>query len=387
MQGKDPYQTLGVSKDAEQDAIKKAYKKLARKYHPDLNKNNPAAEEKFKEVSQAFEILGNPERRKLYDEFGEISMKPGFDAEQARQYRQWSSGGRGRGGGGGGFNPFTSGRSARGFDGEGFSDLFGSIFGGGRTGTRRRAVERGGDIESELTIDMTTALKGEEVEITIDLPVSCSQCGGSGTAGTGGGGGVCPECGGSGAVHSSQGFFDMQTPCSRCSGTGSLPGPVCPTCRGSTMVKEPTKLKVRIPAGVNDGSKIRLAGKGRPGKNGGPSGDLHLKIKLRPHPILRREGDDLLMTLPVTLEEAVSGATIDVPTLSGSVKLKIPPGSQSGQKLRLRGKGAVVRGGKKGDLYVELHIKIPENKSRELKDLAEKISRFYKGDVRKDIQV
>lgn len=392
MPGKDLYTVLGVSKGAKAGEIKKAYKKLARKYHPDLNKDNPGAEERFKEVSQAFEVLGNEDKRKLYDEFGDIALKPGFDAEQARQYKQWGGSGGGFsggfGGGGGGFGSFSGSQTgAGGFDPDSFGDLFGSIFGGSsRPRSRRKAVQRGGDIESGLTVDLLTALRGDEVDITIALPSACPDCGGSGTAGSGETT-VCSRCKGSGVENMGQGFLGMQTPCRACGGTGKASGPPCVRCGGSGQIKETSNLKVRIPPGVKDGAKIRLAGKGQPGRNGGPPGDLHLKINLRSHPILRREGDDLLMSLPITVEEAVNGGVVSVPTLNGAVKLKIPPGSQSGHKLRLRGKGAPVKGGKRGDLYVELHVKIPQSKSSDLKKLVKDVTRYYTEDVRKDVKL
>jgi molecular chaperone DnaJ len=387
------YAVLGVAKDAPSGEIKRAYKKLARKYHPDLNKDNPAAEEKFKEVSHAFEILGDEEKRKLYDEFGEMSTRPGFDAEKARQYKQWTAGGGGGGGRGfsgfegfGGFGGFRSGAQARSGGGAGdvFGDLFGSMFRGGSTTRAGPRPRQGGDIESELELDLLKALRGGEVQLSLNLPETCDACAGTGSQG---GKKPCPACGGSGTQSVDRGFMNMQVPCQACGGSGQAAGPPCPKCGGSGQKTTVKRLKVKIPAGVKDGAKIRLGGKGQPGRSGGPAGDLYLKIRTRPHRLLRRQGDDLHLKVPVTVAEAVAGSTIQVPTLHGSVKLKVPAGSQSGQKLRLKGKGAPRAGGGRGDLFVELQVALPQKTSRKLKDLAKEIESLYPGDVRSDIRL
>jgi molecular chaperone DnaJ len=391
LQGRDFYEVLGVSKDASAADIKKAYKKLARKYHPDLNKDNPEAEEKFKDVSRAFEVLGDEEKRKLYDEFGEVSTRPGFDPEKARQYQQWSAGpGQGgpSGGFGGGFGGFEGFSSAGGGGVEDmFGDIFGSVFRGGGARRTRRAgptPSKGGDIESELDLDLLTALRGGEINISLALPQTCQTCNGAGSKeGTR----TCPACGGTGTRQVGRGMMNMEVPCQTCGGTGQAPGPPCPTCGGSGQVRKPTRLKVKVPAGVKDGARIRLGGKGQPGRQGGPPGDLYLKVSIKPHPRLRREGDNLYMTVPVTVSEAVSGASIDVPTLHGSVKLKVPPRSQSGQKLRLRGKGAPRSNGGRGDLFVELQVVLPESETEQLEELAKKLQALYKGDVRRQVRL
>lgn len=383
----DPYQVLGVAKNAKAAEIKKAYKRLARKYHPDLNKGNKNAEERFKEISQAFDILGNEEKRKLYDEFGEASLRTGFDAEKARQYQQWSSRFGGAGAGSGpGFNPFggyeQTDFGSSGFGEEMFGDLFGSVFRG--AGHAARSA-RGGDIETQLELDLVTALRGGEINISLVLPSACARCRGSGTAG--GSTGPCSACGGSGSRNMGQGFLKVKLPCQACGGTGQSPGPPCPACGGSGEVSQPNHLKVKIPAGVADGDKIRLGGKGQPGHHGSAAGNLYLVVKTRPHPLLRREDDSIVIRLPVTVAEAVRGASITVPTLDGQVTLKIPPGSQNGQKLRLKGKGAPVKGGRgRGDMIVELNLVLPERRSSELEALADRMEPFYSGNIRGDIK-
>lgn len=378
----DPYQVLGVNRDARTADIKKAYKRLARKFHPDLNKDNKKAEERFKEISQAFDVLGDPEKRKLYDEFGEASLRTGFDPERARQYQQWE-GQYGRARGGPGHNPF-SGFGETGFNEDMLGDLFGSVF-SGRSRTAARA-SRGADIESELELDLVTALKGGEINISLVLPTACTQCRGSGTAG--GTSGPCSACGGTGSRNMGQGFLKVNLPCQACGGTGQSPGPPCPTCGGSGGMNKPNRLKVKIPAGVTDGDKIRLSGKGGPGQRGGATGDLYLVVKTRPHPLLRRDGDKVIMRLPVTVPEVVRGASIKVPTLSGQVTLKIPPSSQNGQKLRLKGKGAPRKRGRgRGDMIVELNVVLPKSGSGELKELADEMERFYPDDVRRDVKL
>ena len=381
---KDPYEVLGVSKNASQEEIRKAYKRLARKYHPDLNKDNPEAEERFKEISQAFEILGNEEKRKLYDEFGHIAFKPGFDPEKARQYKQWQSASSS------GFDPFVHFEASSGYEGGGFGpdieDLLGSIFGGrpGRTRSSRRTRRaprpaKGQDLESTIELDLLQALRGGTVELHVEAPQVCPSCGGTGHKGSPQ---VCPVCGGAGTRSLGAGPLNLRVPCEACGGTGQTQGPVCETCGGRGFVTRPQRLKVKIPAGVRDGDKIRLAGKGLPGRDGGPPGDLYLTVKLKPHPVLRLEGDDLYMKVPITVTEAILGGTITVPTPTGNVRVKIPKGAQSGTKLRLRGKGAPKKGGGRGDMFVELQVVVPKRGGKPLEEAAKKIGEFYDSDVR-----
>jgi molecular chaperone DnaJ len=393
---KDYYSILGVSRSASDDEIKKAYKKLARKYHPDLNKDS-SAEDKFKEVNAAFEILGNPEKRKMYDEFGEDAEHMGFDPEKARQYRAWSQNfGRG-GGAGGGFGGAAGAgggfQDVGGFGGfggfGGLGDIFGDVFGGGggagpgqKRGRRSPRPQRGADVTSAITVDLLDALRGTEIEFRGNLPSACNTCGGSGRSPTAQRS-ACRQCGGSGNL---QVGGNMRISCPACGGSGQEQHLACETCGGRGAVYQPSRIKVKIPKGVPDGGKIRLGGKGEPGIHGGPAGDLILTVNVRPHPKLRREGSDLYLTVPITVPEAVEGGPVEVPTLDGSVRLTVPPGSQSGQRLRLKGKGAPQpRGQGRGDLYVELSVRVPESIDPSAKEAVEKLAPLYEKDVRADL--
>jgi molecular chaperone DnaJ len=369
----DFYQILGVSKDATQEEIKKAYRKLARKWHPDINPGNKEAEQKFKEISQAHECLGNTQKRKLYDEFGEEGLQAGFNAEKAREYKKWSSfQGRGFQEAGQGFGQYQS-----------YEDIFGDLFGfqGGASGFRTAASARGRDIEHEMTIDLISSLKGFETELSMQMMRKCPECSGSGIdphskMKT------CPTCNGSGRLNVAQGPMQFTKACPQCGGHGTV-GEKCRQCGGTGQVLGTEKVRVKIPQGVKDGSKVRVAGKGEPGLNGGKPGDLYLIIHVKPHPLLKREGDDLYMDIPVTIREAMVGSTITIPTIDGQVKLKIPPGSQSGQILKLKGKGAFhAKTKQRGDLMVKLVVKVPQTEDREVLDAVEKMDRLYKGDIR-----
>ena len=374
----DFYDILGVSKDASQDAIKKAYRKLARKWHPDINPGNKEAEQKFKEVSRAYDCLGNKEKRKLYDEFGEEGLQAGFDAEKAREYAQWSSFQKaGEGAGPEGFGRYQS-----------YEDIFGDFFhagmGGGRFTTNRSA--KGSDVQHDMTIDLISALKGFETELSMQKGITCSVCHGSGTDPnatlT-----TCPYCGGSGRQDVAQGPMHFTKPCPHCHGHGQT-GTPCAACRGSGQTLGTEKIRVVIPQGVKEGSKVRVAGKGEPGMNGGPPGDLYLIIHLKPHPFLKREGDDLRMEIPVTVREAMAGGNISVPTIDGQVKVKVPAGSQSGQTLRLKGKGATnIKTQQRGNLLIKLEVKVPKTDDREILETVEKMDRLYEKDVRSDIRI
>jgi chaperone protein DnaJ len=382
---KDPYSALGVSKTASAEEIKKAYRKLAKKLHPDMNPGDKKAEERFKEVSAAFEILGDPKKRSLYDEFGEVSTRPGFDEQKAREFQRQARAGGFGGGDFGGFEDFAGG----GFDPSDLGSMFDDLIGRRRrTRARPRRAQTepipGEDIEAAIEVDLRDAVLGAEREISVNRPVRCPECKGTG-ARPGSRPQTCPQCGGSGEVVVG-GMFS--TPCPRCQGEGTIREP-CPRCGGDGSIPETTRLKVKIPPGVETGSRVRLPGQGGPGQHGGESGDLYLRITVREHPSVRVQGRDLLLELPITAAEAVAGAEVTAPTFEGPVKLKIPPGSQSGRKLRLRGRGLpALKGGAtgapRGDLYAVLQIVMPPD-SPQAREAAALLQQLYKNDVRRDV--
>jgi molecular chaperone DnaJ len=373
MADRDYYQTLGVERNASHDDIRKAYRKLARKYHPDINPGNKDAESKFKDLSVAYDVLGDDKKRKLYDEFGEAGLAAGFDAEKARSYQQWQQQSARAGG-------------AYEFNIDDLGDLFGGLGGMFRQGARaERGAARGQDIESSMDIDFLDAVRGFHTAITLQRPVACDTCHGAGTK-PGSAPTTCPECHGSGTKAVSQGPLQFRQTCPRCMGSGRLPGDPCATCRGSGRVLRPDTIRVNIPPGADAGKRIRLRGKGEAGVRGGPAGDLYISPRIRPHPILTRSGRDLTMELPITVGEAVRGANVEVPTPDGIIKVKVPAGAQSGQRLRVKGKGVAAHGQTPaGDLYLRLMIRAPHEKVAD--EVIEKIDRAYGGDVRKDLRL
>jgi len=373
---KDLYKILGVSKDTSQEEIKKAYRKLARKWHPDINPGNKEAEQKFKEISQAYGCIGDTKKRKLYDEFGEEGRQAGFDAEKAREYKKWSSfqeAGRQRAG-----QDFAQYQS--------YEDIFGDLFGGARGGPGATMAARGRDAEHDMTIDLISALKGFKTDLSMQLVKKCPECQGSGidphsTLTT------CPTCNGSGRLNVAEGPMHFTKPCPQCLGHGKT-GKGCSHCGGSGQVLGTEKVRVTIPQGVKEGSRVRVAGKGEPGLNGGKPGDLYLIIHVKPHPLLKREGDNLLMEVPITVREAMAGGTITIPIIDGQVRVKVPPGSQSGQVLKVKGKGAIsAKTKQRGDLMVKLVVKVPQTDDREALEAVEKMDRLYKEDVRARIRL
>lgn len=387
MVGKDYYSILGVKKDATTDQIKKAYRKLARKYHPDVNPGNKEAEEKFKEISQAHEALSDAEKRKIYDEFGEEGLKTGFDPEQARQYNQWRQyAGAGAGSKGPqGFGGFYDKYSDQGeFKYSGFEDIFSDLFGG--SGAPQKGPQKGRDIESSLDVDFVTSINGGTTRVTLQTNKTCPRCSGLGriehTPGQ-----VCKTCKGTGQTGVSQGPINFNRTCPDCGGTGRG-GEVCQECRGSGIVPAIETIDVVIPAGVRDGSKIRLAGKGEPGRNGGAPGDLYIITHVAPHPLFKRDGDSIKVDVPVTVSEAMKGAEITLMTPSGVVQLKIPQGTRSGQKMRLKGKGVPnLKTKTPGDLYVTIRVHVPVTTDKEALDAATVLDRYYKTDLRSDIRL
>jgi len=384
MAAKDYYSILGVKKDATTEQIKKAYRKLARKHHPDVNPGNKEAEEKFKTVSEAHDVLSDPEKRKIYDEFGEDGLRAGFDADQARQYRQWQqSGGFGREFGGTGFQWSSTGDRG-GSRYAGFEDVFGDIFGPGGERTRT-GPSRGRDIESTLEIDFITAVRGDTTRVTLQKNKPCPRCDGSGHLP--GSESVCRACKGTGRTRFIQGPFNFDQTCPECGGSGRT-GERCTTCGGSGVVSGSETIDVRIPPGVDDGSKIRLTGKGEPGRLGGPAGDLFIVIRVRPHPVFQREGDTLKLDLPVTVLEAMEGAEMTIPIPSGMIQLKIPAGTTSGKRLRLKGKGVPnLKTKVPGDLYVTIRVQIPSTSDLEAVKAARVLDKYYGSDVRREIRL
>jgi len=343
---KDFYQVLGVAKDADASAIKKAYRKLAREHHPDSKPGDKAAEERFKQIAEAYDVVGDPEKRKEYDQMRSM-FSGGFPA-----------GGSGGFGFPGGFSTSGAGSSG-GFD---ISDLFGNIFGGGGAGQRTRAARatRGADLETEATLDFDDAVTGTTVSLRLSSDTACPTC-----KGTGGKPGttphVCPTCDGAGMVISNLGgAFSMNETCPECHGRQLIYDEACPTCHGSGRGLSSRTLQVRIPAGVKDGQRIRLKGKGAAGEGGGPAGDLFVSVHVRAHRLFGRKGDNLTLTVPVTFDEAALGAEIKVPTLGGSpVTLRIPAGTPNGRVFRVRGRGVSRKDGAKGDLLVTVEVEVP----------------------------
>ncbi len=355
------YKTLGVSKKASDDEIKKAYRKLARQYHPDRNPDDPAAEEKFKEISAAHDILGDPEKRKEYDAGGMFGGAGGFGGGQSPF---------GAGGAGGG-SPFGGAQAG------GFGDIFSSIF--SRGGGQPEPV-RGRDLETEVQLSFDQAVNGGQIEVTVPKAERCGTCHGSG-AKPGTSPTTCPRCGGRGIDAQSQGLFSISQPCPQCGGAGQIIEDPCPTCGGSGLTQQTKRYKVNIPAGVKDGGRVRLAGKGEAGPRGGPSGDLYVVTRVASSPVFKRlDGGNLEVTVPISIPEALRGGTIEVPTLEGTKKIKVAPGTRHGSVQRLRGEGAPKPRGKgRGDIRYRLEIDVPEKLSEEQSEAAEKLAESLNG--------
>ncbi len=342
MAKRDYYEILGVAKNASEAELKKAYRRLAMKYHPDRNPDNKEAEEQFKEAKEAYEMLSDARKRAAYDQFGHAGVDP-------------SASGMGGGGFRGGFSDI-------------FEDIFGDVFGGGggRGGSR---VYRGADLRYDLELSLEEAVAGTTVKIRIPTHVECEECSGSG-ARKGTEPTVCTTCGGAGQVRIQQGFFSVQQTCPRCRGTGRVIADPCPACHGRGRVQEEKMLSVKVPPGVDTGDRIRLAGEGEPGENGGPPGDLYVQIRVRDHSIFVRDGADLYCEVPIGFVTAALGGELDVPTLDGRVKLKIPTETQTGKLFRVRGKGVrPVRGGPVGDLLCRVVVETPVNLTARQKEL------------------
>ena len=398
---KDYYGLLGVKKTASAEEIRKAFRKLARKYHPDVNPGDKAAEEKFKAISEANDVLSDSKKRKIYDQLGFYSDN--IDPAAAEAYA------RGGPTGAGGFGGFPGGQAGAGgqgvhfdfggfdfsdmFDGAGrgkksgssnFRDIFSNMFGGGRgAAASEDGPEPGTDLEYQVNVPFWTAIRGGVMRLNITRRDVCNNCHGKGYLESPG---TCPECGGKGQVTQTSGRMKFNVPCPQCRGTGKNIR-TCPVCGGEGTVDRTEPLEVRIKAGTRDGQRIRLAGKGNAGARGGSSGDLYVIIRAGEHPIFRREGDDIFLTVPVTATEAALGSKVEVPTIDGRTQLKIPPGTQSGQKLRLREKGvpSATREGTRGDEIVEVKVTVPMPRDEKTKELLRELAKLNPEDPRAEL--
>ena len=354
MSKRDYYEVLGVARNASEAEIKKAFKKLAMKHHPDRNPDSKEAEDKFKEAKEAYDVLSDAQKRAAYDQFGHDAVS---------------------GMGGGGPGGFGAGSGS-------FSDIFGDVFGdifGGRGGAGGQRVYRGADLRYNLELSLEEAVNGTTVKIRVPTLVKCEECDGSGarkgTTPT-----TCSTCHGHGQVRMQQGFFSLQQTCPRCHGTGKMITDPCGSCHGEGRVQKQKTLSVKVPSGVDNGDRIRLSGEGEAGENGGPAGDLYVQISVREHPIFKRHGNDLHCEVPISITTAALGGELEVPTLNGRVKLKVPEESQSGKLFRLRGKGvSSVRGGQTGDLLCRIMVETPVNLTARQKELLREFDDTMKG--------
>ena len=368
---RNPYEVLGVPKNASQDEIKKAYRKLARQYHPDRNPENAEAEERFKEVQAAYDLVGDPEKRKQFDAGGFF----GFGAPRG-------PGGTVNDGVGGWTNIFTH---------EDLQDVLGGFFGGGGTrgtrGSRRRAPTsvRGSDVEVQVNLSFEDALRGVETRIPVDVEAACHECSGSGAkAGTKPR--ICPECNGRGVRAEDQGFFALQQPCPRCRGNGTVIDDPCPSCGGTGRERKARRLQVKIPAGVKDGTRIKVKGKGEPGFAGGPPGDLYVLTKVADSSVYERRGADLVVGVPVTYPEAALGATVEVPTPEGRVSLKVPAGTQDGKLFRIRGRGAPkLKGDGRGDVLARVQVTVPTRLTKAEREAIENLRKVSRENPREHL--
>lgn len=359
MAREDYYKTLGVERTAKPEEIKKAYRRLARKYHPDVNPGDKAAEEKFKQISEAFDVLSDPKKRKIYDQYGTYSDNMTEGAGQ-------------QAGGGFGFGGFDFSN----FGGGTFRDIFNDLFSGARPGEGGRPqAQRGADIEYPLSLSFEDAVKGTTATITVNRSEACTKCGGSGD--TGGPVIACPTCKGTGQTTNQTSRLRFNVPCPDCGGAGRR-RQACPRCRGRGRTPLMETVKVRIPAGVDTGSRVRVGGKGEAGLMGGPPGDLFIITNVTPHPFFTRKGDNVHCVIPITVPEAALGAKIEVPTIDGKAQLRVPPGTQSGQKFRMRGRGIPsLRGnGVRGDQYVEVKITLPKVIGEDTKEILRQYARL-----------
>lgn len=353
----DFYETLGVGKEASQDELKKAYRKQAMKYHPDRNADNAEAEHKFKEVNEAYDVLKDEQKRAAYDRFGHDAFEGGM------------GGGSGMGAG------------AAGFDfGGGFSDIFEDLFGGGGGGRRQAANTRGADLRYNLSIALEDAFKGAQKTVTITTSVACESCDGSGGE-SGSKPTTCPTCQGAGKIRAQQGFFTVERSCQTCHGMGKVIKDPCKKCAGSGRVRKDKSLVVNIPAGVEEGTRIRLSGEGEAGFRGGPEGDLYIFLSVKPHELFKRDGAHIHCKVPLSITTATLGGTVEVPTINGSrVKVNIPAGTQNGRQFRLKGRGmSIMRSQSRGDMYIHANVETPVNLSKKQKELLREFDKNSEG--------
>ena len=375
----DYYQTLGVERKASEEEIRKAYRRLARKYHPDLNPGDKASEDRFKQVQEAYDVLSDQKKRSMFDQFGFYSENgmPGGAGAGPRP--------GGAGFGGFDFSEYFSNRGAGGGQqaprGGGFEDIFNQWF--SRSEQPEPVAEKGSDLEYAVNIDFWQAIRGTQVSLPVNRQEACATCNGSGHAG--GTRTVCPECNGSGNVNQMAGAMRFTLTCPRCNGAGQLKN-VCPSCHGDGRITRPETVEVRIPAGAQQGSRLRVAGKGNVGTKGAPAGDLYITIRVDPHPFFEREGDNIRIQIPVRIDEAGLGAKIEVPTIDGRAVLKIPQGTKNGQKFRLREKGVFnARKNQRGDQIVEVSIQTPEIRDERTKELLRELADLHPEDPRAEI--
>jgi molecular chaperone DnaJ len=350
---RDFYEILGVARNASDDEIKKSYRKLAMKYHPDRNPDSKEAEAKFKEAKEAYEMLSDPQKRAAYDQYGHAGVDPNMG---------------GFGGGGQGFGGFS----------DAFGDIFGDIFGGGGQGRGGPQVYRGADLRYSMEITLEEAAHGHDTQIRVPSWSDCEACHGDG-AEPGSKVETCSTCHGAGQVRVAQGFFSMQQTCPRCSGAGKYIPKPCKKCHGAGKIKSQKTLEVKIPAGIDDGMRIRSSGNGEPGVNGGPSGDLYVEVHIKPHPVFDRDGDDLHCKMPISFVDAILGGEIEVPTLSGKATFDVPEGTQSGRTFRLRSKGIKsLRTALPGDLYIHVQVETPVKLNQSQKHLLKQFDESLK---------
>lgn len=383
----DYYETLNVERKASQDDIRKSYRRLARKYHPDLNPGDKAAEDRFKKLQEAYDVLSEPKKRQMYDQQGFYSDtgfaagagRPQSDAGMGFSGFDFSDFHKNSGGGSGG----SKGKSTFNAESGGFRDLFSQFFGRNARNDQSAPAERGADLEYALSIDFWQAIRGTQTRLTISRQEVCATCQGSGAAG--GGSATCPQCEGTGSVTQMAGAMRFNLSCPRCSGSGVLQS-ACPTCHGDGRLANNETVEVRIPPGAQNGSRLRVAGKGNAGSGGMPPGDLFITVRVEAHPVFKRDGDNIEISAPVSVSEAGLGSKIEVPTIEGRALLKIPPGTQNGQRFRLREKGVMnPRKNVRGDQIVEVSVVVPKVQDERTKEILRELATLHPDDPRSDL--